>query len=102
METAVAPTGEGSELIVYVAQPKANVPGSAGNRKSVLLECLDGSGAVRIRARHPWPFTDTDDGLVEAHVHQPVPQADGTRLERCRLNGTRGPLSGQVTGPGVR
>ena len=102
VETAVAPTGEGSELIVEVADPDTNVPDSADNRKTVTLECLDASGTVRVRGRHPWPFTDTDDGLVAAHVHQPVPQDEVNRIKRCRLDGTRGPLSGRVTGPGVR
>lgn len=102
VETAVAPTGEGSELIVEVAEPDANVPDSADNRKTVTLECLDAAGAVRVRGRHPWPFTDTDDGLVAAHVHQPVPPDEVKRIKRCRLDGTRGPLSGRVTGPGLR
>ena len=47
VETAVAPTGEGSELIVEVAEPDTNVPERAGNRKSVTLECLGETGAVR-------------------------------------------------------
>lgn len=102
VEIAVAPGGEGTELIVEVAEPDRNVPESAGNRTSVVLECVDESGAVRVRGRHPWPFTDTDEGLVAAHVHQPVPPAEVSRIKRCRLQGTRGPLSGRVTGPGVR
>ena len=102
IETALAPTGEGTELIVSIDEPEANRPKTAGNRKAVALECLDQAGAVLVRARHPWPFTDTDDGLVDPHVHQPVPSRRLTTLKRCRLDGTDGPLSGRVTGPAAR
>ena len=102
VQTAIAPTGEGTELIVEVSDPDLNVPDRAGNRKTVTLECLDDARAVVVKGRHPWPFTDTDGGLVAAHVHQPVPATKVAQLKRCRLAGTTGPLSGRVTGPGVR
>ena len=99
VERAVAPTGEGAEVVVSVEDAEQNVPDTADGRRSVTLVCVDSAGKAVARGRHPWPFTDTDDGLLAAHVHQDVPPAGLDALRRCRLEGTRGPLSGRVVGP---
>lgn len=93
---------QGSELIVYVADGADNVPETARGRRSVSLRCFNSDGRILVRERQPWPFTDTDDGLVEAHVHQRVPRRLANRISRCELGGTRGPLRGAVTSAGFR
>ena len=91
--------GEGTpQLIVYVEDPAANVPATARKRPTVELQCLDGKGATLLRGIYPWPFTDTDQGTTDAHVHVNVPAGDEKKIVRCRLNGTEGPLTGRPTG----
>jgi hypothetical protein len=86
------------DLLVYV--PRAsNVPGTAGGRRTVRLECLDRRDRVVAKSRQAWPFTDTDDGTVDPHVHQFVPADRARRIERCRLAGTEGPLEGRIRAP---
>ena len=84
-----------TDLIVYVTD-EANEPGKADGKRAVTLECVDRKGAVVVRGHHPWPFTDTDGGTLDPHVHQTVRPERSGRLERCRLRETRGPLEGQV------
>jgi hypothetical protein len=87
-----------SDLVVYV--PAAtNVPGTAGGRPTVTLECLDRGDEVVARSRQAWPFTDTDGETLDPHVHQFVPPGRARRIERCRLLGTKGPLEGRVRAP---
>jgi hypothetical protein len=87
----------GPEVIVYVARPADNAPQTVGGAKSVRLRCVDRRRRVVVTARHAWPFTDTDDGLVEAHVHQRIPPAEADRVESCELLGTRKPLRGRAS-----
>ena len=84
-----------TDLVVYVKE-EDNVPGIADGRRVVTLECVDRKGAVAVRGHHPWPFTDTDDGTLDPHVHQTVRPERSGDLESCRLLETRGPLEGQV------
>jgi len=78
----------GVEFIVYVEDPADNRLELTGGRSSVRLECLDAEGRTLLSARHPWPFTDTDNGIVDAHVHQPAPSDRIRQVDRCRLAGT--------------
>jgi hypothetical protein len=87
---------------VYVVDEAANVPGTAGGRRKVTLRCFDKARRTIVSKPHPWPFTDTDNGLTDAHVHQKVPRAQATQVGRCELEGTRGPLRGEVTSTGFR
>lgn len=50
---------------------------------------------------HPWPFTDTDGGTLDAHVHQSAPAERLGQVTRSGLTDTRGPLEGDVTGSGL-
>ena len=84
-----------TDLLVYVKK-RDNEPGTANGRRVVTLECFDRKGSVLVRGHHPWPFTDTDGGTLDPHVHQTVRPERSGRLERCRLRETRGPLEGQV------
>ena len=84
-----------TDLLIYV-EKEDNVPGIANGRHAVTLECVDRKGATVVRGHHAWPFSDTDGGTVDPHVHQVVPVDRSGDLHRCRLVGTRGPLEGQV------
>ena len=96
VEAAEGPRG--SELIVYVTDAAANRRSTAGGKAKVDLRCFDSSRRVVVSKPHPWPFTDTDGGLTEAHVHQPVARTKAEQVTRCELGGTRGPLRGKLTG----
>jgi hypothetical protein len=100
VEAAEGPRG--TELIVYVEDGAANTPDTARGKRKVNLRCFDKARRPILSEPHPWPFTDTDDGLVEAHVHQRVKRMDVSRVSRCELEGTRGPLSGELTSTGFQ
>jgi hypothetical protein len=89
------PSG-GQGITVYVDDPGVNVIATARGRHNVELVCLDSRGGVVVRATHPWPFTDTDQGAFDPHVHQSMRPEDADRVARCRLNGTKGPLQGRL------
>ena len=88
----------GTELVVYVVEPGKNTPATAGGKRRVTLRCYDTARTVLVNERHRWPFTDTDNGVTDAHVHQPVARARASEVSRCELEGTRGPLSGELIG----
>ena len=92
----------GTELIVYVVDEAANAAGTAGGSRKVSLRCFDKAGGLIVSEPHPWPFTDTDNGLTDAHVHQRVSRAKASQVSRCELGGTRGPLSGEVISTGIQ
>jgi hypothetical protein len=96
-----SPTPEGIELIVYVkaADNRAEV---ADGESRVSVECEDGSGRVLAKGDHPWPFTDTDDGTADPHVHQRVPDTAAGAVTRCRLPGTDPELQGPITDGSLR
>jgi hypothetical protein len=83
------------ELIVYL-DPDANTANRAGGRPSVLLECLDEAGGVVARSDQPFPFTDTDEGTVDPHVHMRVNPARIGEVVRCRVRPADPPLEGPV------
>jgi hypothetical protein len=96
-----APTPEGLELIVYV-EAADNRAEAAGGENRVSVECEDGGGRVVAQGNHPWPFTDTDGGTTDAHVHQRVPDAAAAAVTLCRLSGTDPELQGPVTDGSLR
>ena len=95
------PTPEGTELIVYV-EAADNRAELAGGESRVSVECEDEGGRVVAQGNHPWPFTDTDGGTTDAHVHQRVPDAAAGSVTRCRLSGTDPELEGRITEGGLR
>jgi hypothetical protein len=96
-----SPTPEGLELIVYV-EAADNRAEAAGGESRVSVECEDEGGRVVAQGDHPWPFTDTDGGTTDAHVHQRVPAAAAGAVTRCRLSGTDPELRGRVTDGSLR
>ncbi len=92
----------GTEIIVYVVDEQANTARTAAGRRKVELRCFDKDRGLIVGKPHRWPFTDTDNGLTDAHVHQRVSRAKASQVSRCELGGTRGPLSGEVTSAGFQ
>ena len=87
--------GAPGELTIYVADVKRNRPATADGARQVTLECVDRNGAVTFSAPQPWPFTETDDGLFDPHVHVNLPPEALAAVTRCRLAGTEPLLEGR-------
>jgi hypothetical protein len=86
----------GSQVTVFVEKRADNTPEAADGRKSVTLKCSTRSGRTAIRAKQVWPFGDTDGGQFGPHVHEAAPAHLAPGIDRCVLEGTKGPLEGRV------
>ena len=64
-------------------------------RRNVGIECLDAGGSVVFRGRQRWPFSDTDGGVFDPHVHVFIDPAALEKVARCRLKDTDPPLEGR-------
>ncbi len=95
------PGPKGLEVVVYVPA-RHNRREVADNRSTVRIECTDGGGRVLAKGPHRWPFTDTDDGTTEAHVHLQVPEERVDDIERCRLADTDPALGGPIADVNIR
>jgi hypothetical protein len=84
------------EVIVYVEDPEVNRTDTAGGAVRVTLQCLDRDGEVVWSSREPWPFTDTDRGTLDPHVHLAMAATVVDRVARCRLKDTDPPLEGRL------
>jgi hypothetical protein len=84
-----------SELIVYL-DPDVNKPERTGGRRTVVVECVDGSGHVVTREDETFPFTDTDQNTLDPHVHMPVNPDRINDVVRCRVRPAEPPLEGPV------
>jgi hypothetical protein len=84
------------EMVVFMT-PEGNTPERTGGRKSVTVECLDTAGRVLSRQDETWPFTDTDRGTLDPHVHVPVNPARINDVARCRVLPADPPLEGPVS-----
>jgi hypothetical protein len=89
-----ATSGGAPELVVYVEDPKVNRPATTGGATSVVVECIDNEDTVVFTSRQPWPFTGTDAGTLDPHVHMPVDASVLGSIVRCSLNGTDPVLEG--------
>ena len=83
------------EILIFVDDPEVNEPGTTGGSTRVRIECMDGGGAIVFRDRKAWPFTDTDGGKFDPHVHVVVNPDLIERIESCRLRDTDPPLEGR-------
>ena len=92
----------GTEVIVYVIDEASNAAAVAGGKRRVTVRCFDKDRKPIVEKAHPWPFTDTDQGLTDPHIHQRIPRSAATEVRRCELGGTRGPLSGELTSTGFQ
>jgi hypothetical protein len=84
------------EIVVYVEDLDANRPDTADGAARITLECVDGEGRVVWSSREAWPFTETDEGTLDPHVHLRMPPARVERIARCRLDDTDPPLEGRL------
>ena len=83
------------EVVIYLEDPNVNEPDTNRGRTRVGIECVDSGGAVIFRGAERWPFSDTDGGVFDPHVHVSVDPALLDRIARCRLKGTDPPLEGR-------
>jgi hypothetical protein len=88
--------GDVAQITVYVEDPDLNRAATASGANRVTLECVDRAGKVAARSRQAWPFTDTDQGVLDPHVHVNVDPAALERIARCRLRKTEPPLEGRL------
>jgi hypothetical protein len=81
------------QLVVYV-EPARNTRATAQGRRTVPLECFDGDGILVLRSPQLWPFTDTDNGTMDPHVHLAVEPSQARNIEQCSVEGAEPPLAG--------
>jgi hypothetical protein len=93
----VEPSFQGlPSVVIYLEDAEVNKPETNHGRRRVTVECLDEAGEVVFSGRRRWPFSDTDGGIYNPHVHMVVdPAAVIERIVRCRLKGTDPPLEGR-------
>jgi hypothetical protein len=84
------------EIIVYVEDPDVNRADTTGGAARVTLQCLDRDGEVVWSSRERWPFTNTDGGTLDPHVHLAMDATVVDRVARCRLNDTDPRLEGRL------
>jgi hypothetical protein len=89
-----SPQGE-PDVVIYLEDPEVNEPETNHGRRSVTVECMDGDGAVVFSGRERWPFSDTDGGRFDPHVHVFMETAQVEQIARCRLKGTEPALEGR-------
>jgi hypothetical protein len=83
-------------LVIYVEDADANRPATLGGERAAMIECLDSGGSAVWRAPQPWPFTDTDGGRLDPHVHLALDPALLARIVRCRVAGSDPPLEAEL------
>jgi hypothetical protein len=83
------------EVVIYLQDPAVNDPKTNRGRTRVGVECMDSGGTVIFRGAERWPFSDTDGGKFDPHVHVLIRPALLDRVARCRLRGTDPPLEGR-------
>ncbi len=93
----IEPSAQGLPyLVIYLEDADVNEPATNHGKRLVAIECLDDAGEVVFRGEKAWPFSDTDGGIYNPHVHMVVrPAAAIEQIVRCRLRGTDPPLEGR-------
>ena len=83
-------------LVIYLEDADDNQPATNHGKRVVAIECLDESDEVVFTGEEAWPFSDTDGGIYNPHVHMMVrPSAAIEQIVRCRLRNTDPPLEGR-------
>ena len=91
----VEPSNRGlPEVVIYLEDPDVNRPATTDGAKRVTVECTDQAGAFVFTSTERWPFSDTDGGVFDPHVHVPVDPSLLGSIDRCRLKGTDPELEG--------
>jgi hypothetical protein len=89
----VSPTGS-PEIVVNVPV-KLNTPSEATNSASVQLICVDGGGKTVLSTQQVWPFLN-ETGYPYPHIHQAVTPQQMQQIAKCRLEGTKTKLEGNL------
>jgi hypothetical protein len=85
----------GSPEIVVNVPTKLNTPEEANNSSNVKLTCVDGGGKTVLATDQDWPFIN-EPGYPLPHQHQPVTPSQLQRIAKCRLDGTKTKLEGNL------
>jgi hypothetical protein len=93
IDQGVSAIGE-PEIVVNVPK-NLNTPAEANNSANVTLICVDGSGDTVLSNPEDWPFIE-EPGYPLPHVHQPVTPRQLQRIAKCRLEGTKTKLEGEL------
>ena len=84
----------GPEIVVNVPKD-LNTPGEAKNSASVHLVCVDASGKTVLATDEDWPFIN-EPGYPYPHIHQSVTPKQLQAIAKCRLEGTKTKLEGNL------
>ena len=91
----VEPSNRGvPEIVIYLEDPDVNTASTTDGAKRVGIVCTDRAGAVVFTGTERWPFSDTDGGVFDPHVHVSVDSSILGSVSRCRLSGTDPVLEG--------
>jgi hypothetical protein len=82
------------EIVVNVPK-NLNTPSEAKNSRSVRLICVDASGGTVLATNQDWPFIN-EPGYPYPHIHQPVTPEQLQRIAKCRIEGTKTKLEGNL------
>ena len=91
----VEPSNRGQpEIVIYLEDPDVNTPSTTDGAKRVGIVCTDRAGAVVFTGTERWPFSDTDGGVFDPHVHVSVDASILGSVSRCKLSGSDPVLEG--------
>lgn len=93
IDQGVSAIGE-PEIVVNVPK-NINTPAEAKNSADVLLVCVDASGGTVLSTPQVWPFIN-EAGYPYPHIHQPVTPQQLQRIAKCRVEGTKTKLEGNL------
>jgi hypothetical protein len=82
------------EIVVNVPQ-KLNTPAEAKNSTNVRLVCVDAGGKTVLATDQDWPFIN-EPGYPYPHIHQPVTPKQLQAIAKCRVDGTKTKLEGNI------
>ena len=85
----------GSPEIVVNIPTKLNTPAEANNSANVKLICVDGGGKTVLATDQDWPFI-LEPGYPLPHIHQPVTPSQLQRIAKCRVEGLKTKLDGNL------
>jgi hypothetical protein len=82
------------EIVVNVPK-KLNTPAEANNSTNVRLVCVDAGGKTVLATDQGWPFIN-EPGYPYPHIHQPVTPKQLQAIAKCRVEGTKTKLEGNL------
>jgi hypothetical protein len=84
----------GPEIVVNVPKKLNNTDETKG-ATTVMLICDDAGGKAVLQRKQGWPFIN-EPGYPWPHIHQAVTPAQLQEIARCRLDGTKTKLEGNL------